>query len=102
MLAPVFSQMALIEFMLLIRCASMAFATNLDSSDDQTLMVVILDLGTQAAYTSASVAAALRPDAVSADPIMTLSGLRRSLIAVPSARNSGFDKISNFTPGLWI
>jgi len=102
MLAPVFSQMALIEFMLLIRCASMALATNLESSDDQTLMVVILDRGTQVAYTSARVAAALRPDAVSADPIMTLSGLRRSLIAVPSARNSGFDKISNFTPGLCV
>ncbi len=86
--------------MLLIRCASMALATNLESSDDQTLMVVILDRGTQAAYMSVRVAAALLPDAVSAQPIMTLSGLRRSLIAVPSARNSGFDKISNFIPGL--
>jgi len=80
----------------------MALATSLESSDDQTLMVVILDLGTQAAYTSARVAAALRPDVVSADPIITLSGLKRSLIAVPSARNSGFDKISNFAPGLWV
>ena len=65
-------------------------------------MVVILDRGTQVAYTSARVAAALRPDAVSAEPIMILSGYRRSFIAVPSARNSGFERISNFTPGLWI
>jgi hypothetical protein len=80
----------------------MALATSLESSDDQTLMVVILDRGTHAAYTSARVAAALRPDDVSAEPIMTLSGLKRSLIAVPSARNSGFDKISNFAPGLCV
>src|SRR5438309_337277 len=94
--------MALMELMLLIRCASIALATNLDSSEDHTFMVVILDFGTQAAYTSARVAAARLPEAVAAEPIMTQSGLRRSFTAVPSARNSGFERISNLTPGLWI
>jgi hypothetical protein len=88
------------EFMLLIRCANIALTTSLESSDDQTLIVVILECDTHAAYTFAKVAAALRPDALSAEPMMTLSGFRRSVIAVPSARNSGFDRISNLTPGL--
>ena len=54
-------------------------------------MVIILWLGTQFLYISdrESIAIPLSP------PIKTLSGLIRSLIAVPSARNSGLDKTSN-------
>ena len=50
--APVFSHnsdSALIEE---IRCAKKALAVNLDNSEDQTLVVKILSLGTQFAYTS--------------------------------------------------
>jgi hypothetical protein len=47
--APVFSQIAEIELMELIRCASMELATNFESSDDQVFMVTILCLGTQEA-----------------------------------------------------
>jgi hypothetical protein len=100
MSAPIFSQMAHMEFMLLFRCASIALATSFESPDDQTLIVVILNRGTHAAYTSTRVAVALRLDIVFVEPMVTLSGLRRSLIAPPSARNSGFDRISNLTPGL--
>jgi len=88
--------------MLLILCASIAFATSLESSDDQTLIVVIRDRGTHALYTSPNVAAARLPSGVSDDPIITRSGVRRSLTAVPSAKNSGFERISNETPGRWI
>jgi hypothetical protein len=86
---------------LLIRCASMAFATNLESSEDQRFTVTILERSTHAPYTSSSVAAAARPASVRELPIRIRSGLSRSLIAVPSARNSGFERISNGTPGLW-
>jgi hypothetical protein len=40
------------------------------------------------------------PSGVSNDPIKTLSGFIKFLIAVPSAKNSGFDNISKVTPGL--
>lgn len=100
--APVFSQMAEMEFMELIRCASMEFATNLASSDDQVLIVTIRDRGTHAAYTDASVSAAARPAGVDDEPMTTRSGVRRSLTAVPAARNSGFDRTSNDWVGRWI
>lgn len=38
---PVFSQMADMELMLLMRCASIALATSLQSSEDQMLMGTI-------------------------------------------------------------
>merc|ERR1712066_640387 len=47
--APVFSQSCEIEFMLLTRWASMALATNLESSELQRLVVKILSRGTQLA-----------------------------------------------------
>jgi hypothetical protein len=56
--APVFSHIAEMELMLLIRCASMELATSFESSDDQVLTVTILDRGTHDAYTEARVAAA--------------------------------------------
>jgi len=51
-LACVFSQTAEILFMEETLCASIAFATSLDSSLLQTLVVRIFSLGTQCAYTS--------------------------------------------------
>ncbi len=36
---------------------------------------------------------ALSPSLVESPPIKTLSGLNKSSIAVPSAKNSGLDKI---------
>ena len=101
MSAPVRSQIELTVLILLIRCASMAFATNLESSEDQRFTVTILERSTHAPYTSSSVAAAARPASVRELPIRIRSGLSRSLIAVPSARNSGFERISNGTLGLW-
>ena len=47
----------------------------------------------------ASVAMAARPLSVSLPPISTRSGAVRSSMAVPSARNSGLDRISNCTLG---
>jgi hypothetical protein len=50
--------------------------------------------GTQLAYTSKSEREALIPSSVCKDPIRTLSGCIRSLMAVPSAKNSGLERIS--------
>lgn len=111
MLAPVASQMAESALMEEIRCASMALAANLDNSDDQRPTARIRSLllprqtrvpktrrsdtyGTQLAYTSANAVQASIPSGVWSDPMSTRSGFNRSLIAVPSARNSGLDRIS--------
>jgi len=99
--APVFSQIAEMELMLLIRCASMELATSFESSEDQVFMVTILDRGTHDAYTEARVAAARWPAGVGDEPIITLSGKRRSLIAVPAARNSGLESTSKGWWGRW-
>ena len=88
------SDMLLIELM---RWARKALATSLDSSLDQTLVVRMRSRGIQRAYTSTSFCRAAWPLAVSWLPISTRSGCSRSAIAVPSARNSGFDSTSNRT-----
>ena len=98
MLASVFSHKAEIEFIEEILLAKKALATNLESSDDQTFVVTILSLGIQLEYISINFFAALSPDFVFCDPIRTLSDLNKSSIAVPSAKNSGFDKTSKLTP----
>ena len=54
--------------------------------------------GTQWAYTSTSFWQAARPDSVWWEPISTRSGSNKSLIAVPSAKNSGFESTSKWMP----
>ncbi|KAG4222014.1 hypothetical protein PC116_g29511 [Phytophthora cactorum] len=44
--APVFSHIAEIELMLLMRCASMEFATSFANSDEYTLVLMMRDRGT--------------------------------------------------------
>jgi hypothetical protein len=64
-------------------------------------IVTILDRGTQEAYTDARAAAARRPLGVSEEPIITRSGERRSVTAVPAARNSGLERTSKVRFGRW-
>ena len=52
--APVRSHSCEIALMLLTLCARKAFATSLESSEDQRLVVRICAFGTQLAYTSTS------------------------------------------------
>ena len=42
------------------------------------------------------------PSGVWRDPIRTRSGIKRSLIAVPSMRNSGLERMSNLQLGLRV
>merc|ERR1719383_170283 len=77
-----------------MRWASMALAVSLASSADQRFVSKMRSSGTQWAYTDLSTLAAVRPDSVCRDPISTRSGASRSLIAVPSAKNSGLDRTS--------
>lgn len=63
----------------------------MESSEDQVLVVRIFSLGTQCSYTAQSARTAFWPSGVSSPPIRTLSGFFRSLMAVPSAKNSGLD-----------
>mmetsp|Transcript_28166 Transcript_28166/g.79999 ORF Transcript_28166/g.79999 Transcript_28166/m.79999 type:complete len:205 (+) Transcript_28166:1510-2124(+) len=91
--APVFSQSWEMELMLLTRWASIALATNFDSSELHKFVVKILSRGTQFAYTSTKTCAAARPSDVVGPPMRTRSGAERSFIAVPSARNSGLERI---------
>lgn len=58
-----------------------------------------LCFGTQCSYTALRRAAASRPSLVSRLPMSTRSGLCRSGMAVPSARNSGLERMSKRTPG---
>src|SRR5271155_2683971 len=97
--APVASQIALIELILLIRCASMAFATSFESSEDQTFVLRIFECGTHAAYTLARAAAARWPWMVLEEPMSTRSGCIRFLTAVPSDKNSGLESTSNRDSG---
>mmetsp|Transcript_7708 Transcript_7708/g.28116 ORF Transcript_7708/g.28116 Transcript_7708/m.28116 type:complete len:237 (+) Transcript_7708:677-1387(+) len=97
--APVASHSADMELMEEILCARNAFAASFESSADHKFAVMILSCGTQFAYTSTRDATASVPSCPSIfPPIKTRSGAVRSSIAVPSARNSGLDKISNRTP----
>mmetsp|Transcript_8269 Transcript_8269/g.28399 ORF Transcript_8269/g.28399 Transcript_8269/m.28399 type:complete len:251 (+) Transcript_8269:821-1573(+) len=98
--APVFSQRAEMELMEEILWARKAFAASLASSEDHRLLVRICSSGTHWAYTSLRVWIAFRPLGVCLPPMMTLSGFSRSLMAVPSARNSGFDRMSKRAPSL--
>mmetsp|Transcript_2224 Transcript_2224/g.5012 ORF Transcript_2224/g.5012 Transcript_2224/m.5012 type:complete len:207 (-) Transcript_2224:200-820(-) len=77
------------------RWARNEFATSLLNSDDHTFVVSTRSRGTQRAYTSASFCAAARPRSSVVPPISTRSGMVRSVMAVPSARNSGLDSTSN-------
>mmetsp|Transcript_55 Transcript_55/g.202 ORF Transcript_55/g.202 Transcript_55/m.202 type:complete len:230 (-) Transcript_55:325-1014(-) len=97
MSAPVTSHRALMELTELMRCANMAFAVSLVSSADQRLVRRMFSSGTQCAYTLFSTSIACRPRAVSLPPISTLSGFMRSATAVPSAKNSGLERMSNCT-----
>mmetsp|Transcript_26117 Transcript_26117/g.61218 ORF Transcript_26117/g.61218 Transcript_26117/m.61218 type:complete len:313 (+) Transcript_26117:564-1502(+) len=96
--ASVASQRAEIELMLDTRWASTALATSLESSDDQRLVVMICGRAIHCAYTLARVSTAARPSGVCSPPISTRAGFCRSSMAVPSARNSGFDSTWKVTP----
>src|SRR5574343_22592 len=91
--APVFSHNSLNALIEETRCAKKALAVNFDNSEDQTLVVKILSVGTQFAYTSTNCWIAFCPSGVVSPPIKTLSGANKSSTAVPSAKNSGLDKI---------
>mmetsp|Transcript_2955 Transcript_2955/g.10453 ORF Transcript_2955/g.10453 Transcript_2955/m.10453 type:complete len:237 (-) Transcript_2955:196-906(-) len=98
--APVASQSAESALTLEMRCASIAFAASFESSADHRPAVMMRSRGTQLAYTALSASTALAPNSVSRrPPISTRSGASRSLIAVPSARNSGLERMANFTLG---
>lgn len=73
--------------------------TNLDSSEDHRPVVITRSRGTQLQYTSVKAAWAAIPSGDRRLPIRTRSGLSRSEMAVPSARNSGLERISNRRPG---
>merc|ERR1719181_2023089 len=90
--APVASQRAEMEFTEGTLWANMAFVTSFESSDDHKLVVRIFSRGTQFAYTPTTVSRAFKPSGVCMPPSNTLDGVSRSGTAVPSARNSGFDK----------
>mmetsp|Transcript_3739 Transcript_3739/g.10715 ORF Transcript_3739/g.10715 Transcript_3739/m.10715 type:complete len:231 (-) Transcript_3739:399-1091(-) len=99
MSAPVASQRAEIELTEDILWASMALAVSFDSSADHRFVFRMRSSGIQWAYTDASTSIAFAPLLVSFPPMSTRSGQLRSLMAVPSAKNSGFDKMSNSTDG---
>jgi hypothetical protein len=101
-----------------IRCARRAFAawihhqlpfwiigdeesglTSLESSLDHKPVVTTLSFGTQLLYTSTSDNWAAFPSGVCKLPMRTRSGFVRSEMAVPSDRNSGFERISKRSPG---
>ena len=63
------------------------------------LIVLIFETSIHAAYMLLRTCAAARPDGVCSEPMRTRSGWRISLMAVPSARNSGFESMSKGTPG---
>jgi hypothetical protein len=84
--------------MLLILCASIAFAASFASSDDQLLIVMIRSEGTQALYKEANFADARMAAGLFFDPIIIRSGWMRFSMAVPSARNSGLERISYRRP----
>ncbi|GMR43459.1 hypothetical protein PMAYCL1PPCAC_13654, partial [Pristionchus mayeri] len=88
--APVASHMAETELMLDILWARNALATSLLSSLLHVFVVMIRSRGTHEEYTSTWAATAFFPSSLSSPPMRTRSGLARSFIAVPSARNSGF------------
>mmetsp|Transcript_3488 Transcript_3488/g.10911 ORF Transcript_3488/g.10911 Transcript_3488/m.10911 type:complete len:236 (+) Transcript_3488:599-1306(+) len=92
--APVASQMADMALMLEMRCARKALAASLEISADHRLDRMMFSRGTQLAYTSASAAIAALPAGVCRPPMRTRSGFLRSSMAVPSARNSGLDRMS--------
>ena len=96
--APVASHRADMALMEEMRWARKALAASLESSADQRLAVMICSLGTQLAYTSARASTAAWPSSFSIlPPMRTRSGLVRSAMAVPSARNSGLERMSNWT-----
>eukprot|EP01139_Manchomonas_bermudensis_P014343 Amastigsp_a508395_1463.p3 type:complete len:185 gc:universal Amastigsp_a508395_1463:593-1147(+) len=98
--APVASQMAEIELMLEMRCARNALAVSLESSDDHTFENMMRSRGTHSPYSDASSSAAAWPAGESSQPMRTRSGEVRSLMAVPSARNSGLERIWKLSPFL--
>mmetsp|Transcript_39027 Transcript_39027/g.76294 ORF Transcript_39027/g.76294 Transcript_39027/m.76294 type:complete len:237 (-) Transcript_39027:322-1032(-) len=82
-----------------MRCARKALAMSLATSADHTFAVMMRSLGTQCLYTEASASIASKPPGVCKPPIKTLSGIVRSSMAVPSARNSGLESTWKETPG---
>mmetsp|Transcript_11865 Transcript_11865/g.36901 ORF Transcript_11865/g.36901 Transcript_11865/m.36901 type:complete len:414 (-) Transcript_11865:231-1472(-) len=91
--APVASHTAEMALMDEMRWARKALAVSFESSDDHTRVVRMRSRGTQLAYTSTTVWSAFWPASPSSPPSSTRSGLVRSAMAVPSARNSGLDRI---------
>ena len=86
------------EFIEEILWAKKAFATSLESSLLQIFEVIIRSPRIQLEYISTKTSLALRPFGVCVDPIRTRSGSSKSLMAVPSAKNSGFERTSNRMP----
>mmetsp|Transcript_71380 Transcript_71380/g.118614 ORF Transcript_71380/g.118614 Transcript_71380/m.118614 type:complete len:318 (+) Transcript_71380:458-1411(+) len=96
--APVASQSADIELIDEIRWARKAFAVSLESSALQRFVVSTRAVGTQRRYTFARYSTAASPCGVCGPPTNTRSGSKRSSIAVPSARNSGFESTWKSVP----
>ena len=91
--APVFSHSSDIALMDDIRCAKKALAVSLDNSEDHTLVVKILSAATQLEYTPTKACIAFCPSSEESPPIKIRSGFNKSCTAVPSARNSGLERI---------
>lgn len=68
--------------------------TNFDNSELHVFVVNIFSFGIQCWYTHDNSAMAAWPLGVSSPPISTRSAFIRSSMADPSAKNSGFDRIS--------
>lgn len=100
MFAPVASHIAERALIDEMRCANIALAASLESSEDHRPTVRIRFSGTQFAYTFARASQAAFPASVWREPMRTRSGDRRSWMAVPSARNSGLERISKRACGL--
>ena len=96
MLAPTLLQRLAISFMNEMRVASIALAAYLVSSAEATsIWRMGLPVRTKGSYSSAMIRAARSESA----PITTRFGLRKSSIAAPSFRNSGFETTSK---GWWV
>lgn len=75
--------------------------TSLVNSDDHVFIVRIFSLGIHLLYIWHNFCTASIPSGVCSPPIKIRSGFNKSLIADPSAKNSGFErtylKIKNYT-----
>ena len=84
------------EFIALILWASMAFASNFPSSEEAWPTCITLEhLCNSLIWTKAAC-----PNSSLGDPMTTLSGFSKFLMAYPTAKNSGIDKTITWSPSI--